>query len=88
VGHSTRVGAARDPAELDIDSAAITQAGGWKSTRMPLQYAEKIKTTRGSELTSRMMSVCCPTSFNTASVRTRSAWLALISSPLAVDAPD
>jgi integrase len=33
-GHSTRVGAA-----LDIDLAAITQAGGWKSTRMPLQYA-------------------------------------------------
>jgi integrase len=42
-GHSTRVGAAQDLAELDIDLAAITQAGGWKSTRMPLQYAEKIK---------------------------------------------
>jgi hypothetical protein len=41
-GHSTRVGAAQDLAELDIDLAAITQAGGWKSTRMPLQYAEKI----------------------------------------------
>jgi hypothetical protein len=26
--------------------AAITQAGGWKSTRMPLQYAEKINATR------------------------------------------
>jgi integrase len=40
-GHSTRVGAA-----LDIDLAAITQAGGWKSTRMPLQYAEKIHAAR------------------------------------------
>jgi Phage integrase family len=45
-GHSTRVGAARDLAELDIDLAAITQAGGWKSTRMPLQYAEKINAAR------------------------------------------
>jgi hypothetical protein len=41
-GHSRRVGAAQDLAALDIDLAAITQAGGWKSTRMPLQYAEKI----------------------------------------------
>jgi len=41
-GHSTRVGAAQDLAALDIDLAAITQAGGWKSTRMPVQYAEKI----------------------------------------------
>lgn len=38
-GHSTRVGAAQDLAELDIDLAAIMQAGG-KSPRMPLQYAE------------------------------------------------
>jgi integrase/recombinase XerD len=45
-GHSTRVGAAQDLAELDIDLAAITQAGGWKSTRMPLQYAEKIHAAR------------------------------------------
>ncbi len=41
-GHSTRVGAAQDLAALDIDLTAITQAGGWKSTRMPLQYAERI----------------------------------------------
>jgi len=40
-GHSTKVCAAQDLAELDIDLAAITQAGGWKSTRMPAQYAEK-----------------------------------------------
>lgn len=45
-GHSTRVGAAQDLAELDIDLAAITQAGGWKSTRMPLQYAAKINAAR------------------------------------------
>ena len=45
-GHSTRVGAAQNLAELDIDFAAITQAGGWKSPRMPLQYAEKINVAR------------------------------------------
>src|SRR5271163_3241938 len=45
-GHSTRVGATQDLAAMDIDLAAITQAGGWKSTRMPLQYAEKINAAR------------------------------------------
>jgi integrase len=45
-GHSTRVGATQDLAALDIDLAAITQAGGWKSTRMPLQYSEKINAAR------------------------------------------
>jgi integrase len=45
-GHSTRVGATQDLAALDIDLAAITQAGGWKSTRMPLQYAERINAGR------------------------------------------
>jgi integrase len=45
-GHSTRVGATQDLSALDIDLAAITQAGGWKSTRMPLQYAEKIVASR------------------------------------------
>jgi hypothetical protein len=47
---STRVGAAQDLAALDIDLAAITQAGGWKSTRMPLQYAEKITAASTTEL--------------------------------------
>jgi hypothetical protein len=42
-GPSTRVGAAQDLAELDIDLAAITEAAAWKSTRMPLQYAERSK---------------------------------------------
>jgi hypothetical protein len=41
-----QVGAAQELAELDIDLAAITQAGGWKSARMPLQYAEKIRAAR------------------------------------------
>ena len=45
-GHSTRVGATQDLAALDIDLAAITQAGGWESTRMPLQYAERINAAR------------------------------------------
>ena len=45
-GHSTRVGATQDLAFLDIDLAAITRAGGWKSTRMPLQYADKISVAR------------------------------------------
>ena len=45
-GHSTRVEATQDLSALGIDLAAITQAGGWKSTRMPLQYAEKIEATR------------------------------------------
>jgi hypothetical protein len=36
-GHSTQVGASQDLAALDIDLAAITQAGGWKSTRMPIR---------------------------------------------------
>ena len=45
-GHSTRVGATQDLAALDIDLAAITQAGGWKSTQMPLQYAERINAAR------------------------------------------
>ena len=45
-GHSTRVGATQDLAALDIDLAAIPQAGGWKSTRMTLQYAEKINVAR------------------------------------------
>jgi hypothetical protein len=41
-GHSTRVGATQDLAALDIDLAAITQAGGWKSPRMPLLYARRL----------------------------------------------
>ena len=39
---STLGGTTQDLAELDIDLAAITHAGAWQSTRMPLQYAGKI----------------------------------------------
>lgn len=45
-GHSTRVGATQDLAELDIDLGAITQAGGWRPKWMPLRYAEKINAAR------------------------------------------
>jgi hypothetical protein len=34
------------PGQTENNLAAITQAGGWKSTRMPLQYAEKINAAR------------------------------------------
>jgi hypothetical protein len=47
-GHSTRVGATQDLTALNIDLGAITQAGGWKSTRMPLLYAENIHATRSA----------------------------------------
>jgi hypothetical protein len=42
-GHSTRVGASQNLASLEIDLPAIAQAGGWKSIRMPLKYAERIE---------------------------------------------
>jgi hypothetical protein len=45
-GHLRRARAAQELVVLDIDLAAITQAGGWKSTRIPLQYAEKINAAR------------------------------------------
>lgn len=48
--HSTRVGAAQAPAQLDINLTAIMQAGGWKSMwmrlRLRLQYAEKLTAAR------------------------------------------
>ena len=34
------------PGQTENSLAAITQAGGWKSTRMPQQYAEKINAAR------------------------------------------
>lgn len=51
--------ASQDLAALDIDLAAIMQAGGWKSTRMPLQYAERIKAARSGRTDIRVaMSNC------------------------------
>jgi hypothetical protein len=49
-GHLTQVGATKDPTALHIDLAAITQAGGWKSTHMPPQYVEKISAARSEWL--------------------------------------
>ncbi len=46
--HSTRVGAAQDLAALNIDITAITQAGGWKTIRKPLKYAERIAASRSA----------------------------------------
>jgi hypothetical protein len=40
------VDAIQDLTALGTDLAAITQAGDWKSARMPLQYAEKINAAR------------------------------------------
>jgi len=34
------------PGQTENNLAAITQADGWKSTRMPLKYAEKINAAR------------------------------------------
>jgi len=45
-GHSTRVGATQDLGRLGHRSSGDYAGGGWKSTRMPLQYAEKINVAR------------------------------------------
>jgi site-specific recombinase XerD len=55
-GHSTRVGAAQDLAALNIELAAIIQAGGWKSTTMPLRYTEKINVARSGMARAAAMS--------------------------------
>jgi integrase len=55
-GHSTRVGATQDLAASDIDLTAISQAGGWRSTRMPLQYAEKIHSARSGMARAALLS--------------------------------
>jgi len=34
------------PGQTENNLAAITQTGGWKSTRMPMHYAEKINAAR------------------------------------------
>jgi integrase/recombinase XerD len=39
-GHSMRVGAAQDMLVAGLDSLAIMQAGGWKSTNVLLRYVE------------------------------------------------
>ena len=42
--HSTRVGAAQDALSAGATTAAIQQAGGWKSERMVLRYSGRIRT--------------------------------------------
>lgn len=41
-GHSIRVGATQDLLALNIDLAAVMQAGRWKSHRMPMRYGEHV----------------------------------------------
>ena len=41
--HSTRVGAAQDALSAGATTAAIQQAGGWKSERMVLRYGGRIR---------------------------------------------
>jgi site-specific recombinase XerD len=47
-GHSVRVGAAQDLLALNIDLGSVMQAGRWKSTRMPMRYAESVTASRGA----------------------------------------
>lgn len=47
-GHSCRIGAAQDMvATGNIDLAAVMQAGGWASPRMPARYTEHLAASRG-----------------------------------------
>jgi integrase len=45
-GHSTRVGAAQDMVAHNLGMAAIQQAGGWASPRMPARYGERLEAKR------------------------------------------
>jgi integrase len=45
-GHSTRVGAAQDMLAHNLGIAAIQQAGGWTSPRMPARYGERLEAKR------------------------------------------
>jgi integrase len=55
-GHSTRVGAAQEMVELDIDAAKIMLAGRWKSLKMVTRYAQRINAKKGgmAELTQQL----------------------------------
>lgn len=46
-GHSTRVGGAVDQLSANIETAAIAQAGGWKSEKMVLRYTRKQNVHKG-----------------------------------------
>ncbi|GAA4649271.1 site-specific integrase [Kistimonas scapharcae] len=47
-GHSTRVGAAQDLVEANMDTAAIQQAGRWASSQMVHRYSRKITAGRSA----------------------------------------
>jgi hypothetical protein len=40
-------GGTQDLLALNIDLASVMQAGRWKSTRMPMRYAEEVLAARG-----------------------------------------
>ena len=55
-GHSTRVGAAQEMVEQDIDAAKIMLAGRWSSLKMVTRYAQRINAKKGgmAELTHQL----------------------------------
>ncbi|MEM8501378.1 MAG: tyrosine-type recombinase/integrase [Pseudomonadota bacterium] len=55
-GHSTRVGAAQEMVEQDIDAAKIMLAGRWSSLKMVTHYSKRINAKKGgmAELTSQL----------------------------------
>lgn len=55
-GHSTRIGAAQEMVEQDIDAAKIMLAGRWKSLKMVTRYAQRINAKKGgmAELTNQL----------------------------------
>lgn len=55
-GHSTRVGAAQEMVEQDIDAAKIMLAGRWSSLKMVTHYAKRINAKKGgmAELTQQL----------------------------------
>ena len=46
-GHSARVGASQDMANVGMDTLAIMQAGRWKDSRMPARYSARLNARRG-----------------------------------------
>lgn len=46
--HSTRIGATQDALAHNLDTAAIQQAGGWKSPSMVARYGEKLAPARSA----------------------------------------
>lgn len=55
-GHSTRVGAAQEMVEANIDFAKIMLSGRWKTTRMLILYTRKLNAKKGgmAELTQQL----------------------------------